>query len=179
MRRVRFRAPMFGVIILLGMAGCNDPSKPSPNDLSQLQSNPFWDRFNHPFDDNKLKTVQDASSRFDEFTGGESGFSGQLENNLKTTTQLAATANAVRADLDDKLRAYLSTDITWRGLRRQVYVDLGIPVVQVGGAFLDPEFEASERVQIRQLKLAAVIRAMALLGEAQAAVLKRAVTESN
>src|SRR3954468_11038711 len=114
MRRVRFRAPVFGVIIFLGLVGCqNDRSKPNSNDLSQLQSNPFWDRVNHPFDDNKLKTVQDASSQLDQFAGGENGFSGQLENNLKTTTQLAATSNAARADLDDKLRAYLSTDITW------------------------------------------------------------------
>lgn len=177
MRRAYVRARWVGIGLLIWATttGCaNDPAK--------THANPFWDRFNHLHDDERLKRVENASGKFEEFAGGEASFNDSLVNNVKTDTELAATANAVRADLDDKLRAYLTTDMSWRQLRTRLYNDLGVEsaswgIVENGrwrGAEVDPEYELSERVQVRQLKLAAVVRAMALLGEAQAALLKHA-----
>jgi hypothetical protein len=140
----------------------------------QQGSNPFLDRFNHVHNEDLLKRIDKASGDFDTFTGEEGGFTDQLVNNVTTDSEFNAAANAVRADVDDKLRSFLTSDITWRQLRQQIYTDLGVPAASVDGTLIEPEFELAERVSIRQLKVAAIVRALTLLAQAQDALLAHA-----
>jgi len=140
---------------------------------------PSFDRLNHLHNDTNQKLAEDSLDGFGKFTSQQDGLAATLAKNLEARRQLETTVSKAKNALDDVRRAFLTTDITWDGLRRRLFLELGLPRELVNAQDLDEgNHELSERIHVRETLVAAVAKDIELLGKLEHSILEQAKADA-
>jgi hypothetical protein len=158
-------------MIVLG--GCTNAPPPTPKTEVDVSFDP-WARIDHWHSDLNQKKADDAALQLETPIGV---LSGPVDQDLNARRDLETTVAVADQKLHAQFLADLTTSLTWMEMRNRLLIDLGFPLDSSANknnpVTWERDAELSARIVLRQQKVAAIAHVLALIANAQTALVKQ------